>query len=141
MDNLPFGIGVQCIVLSQKKILLGQRFRIFGNGSWGFPGGRLERGETILQAARRELYEETSLSALDLKIVALSDPTEDNNYHLQIGVFIERWTGDPRILEPQRCSKLGFFSIENLPHPIFVGSNSLLELFIRNSQGNCIGYK
>lgn len=141
MNKLPFGIGIQCIVLSNEKVLMGQRLGIFGNGSWGFPGGRLERDETIFQAALRELYEETGLTALELRVIALSDPTKENNYYLQIGVLVEHWVGEPQILEPEKCSKLEFFSIENLPQPIFIGSKTLLDLFIQNSQSLFIGYK
>ncbi len=133
MDKFSFGIGVQCIVLSQEKVLLGQRFRVFGDGSWGLPGGHLERGETIFQAARRELYEETGLNALELNVVAISDPTVDNNYYLQIGVLVEKWTGNLSILEPDKCSRLDFFSVEKLPQPILLALNFSL-IFLSRSQ-------
>ncbi len=39
----------------------------FAPEKWGFPGGKIEEGETPLQAAVRETKEETSLDVLDIK--------------------------------------------------------------------------
>ena len=42
-------------------LLLIQRSKAPGKGLWSFPGGRLELGESLLHAAKRELFEETRL--------------------------------------------------------------------------------
>ena len=54
-----FGIGAGAIVQDERGRVLLQRRS--DDGLWGLPGGGLESGETYLEAARRELNEETGL--------------------------------------------------------------------------------
>ncbi len=56
-------IGALAVVLHQDQVLLVQRSKQPDRGLWGFPGGHLEWGETVLEAAQRELFEETSVTA------------------------------------------------------------------------------
>lgn len=47
------------------------------NGWWGFPGGRMEIGETVLDCLVREMYEETGYTVTPLELMCIdSDPTE-----------------------------------------------------------------
>jgi 8-oxo-dGTP diphosphatase len=59
-------------------VLLVQRGSALGRGLWSLPGGKLEAGETLLEAAKRELLEETCVMAelshfVDDFVVALPD--------------------------------------------------------------------
>jgi 8-oxo-dGTP pyrophosphatase MutT (NUDIX family) len=50
-------------------------------GDWGFPKGHVEKGETDEAAARRELYEETGIDAVDL----LPDQIFSQSYAFAVG--------------------------------------------------------
>lgn len=56
-------VGVLAIVRRGNQLLLAQRSKGSYKGRWGFPGGHLERGETVIAAALRELREETGVEA------------------------------------------------------------------------------
>ncbi|OUJ04652.1 hydrolase [Acetobacter cibinongensis] len=56
-------VGVLAVVRRARSFLLVRRAKAPDAGLWGFPGGRVEAGETLLHAAARELHEETGLQA------------------------------------------------------------------------------
>lgn len=49
------------VIFRGSDVLLVRRVNPPDAGRWGFPGGKIERGETIMRAAERELFEETSI--------------------------------------------------------------------------------
>jgi 8-oxo-dGTP pyrophosphatase MutT (NUDIX family) len=57
-----------------------------GNGSWFFPKGRVEEGESMEETARREIGEETGLTQLEY----LDDLGEYERYHMEPNGDIER---------------------------------------------------
>lgn len=85
--------------LERRRVLLGRKLRGFGEGKVIAPGGKLEAGESALEAAVRELAEETSLSAVvrDARSVGellftWADP-QRTPFRVSL-VMIERWTGE-----------------------------------------------
>ncbi len=56
-----------CIIYDDDTILLGMKKRGFGEGRWNGFGGKVHDGESIKEAALRELNEEISITPLDLK--------------------------------------------------------------------------
>jgi 8-oxo-dGTP diphosphatase len=56
-------LGVIAVVPRNDHVILVQRGKAPNKGQWGFPGGHVELGETALEAAARELLEETGVYA------------------------------------------------------------------------------
>ena len=71
-------------VRESTRILLGYKKTGFGNGRWNGFGGKVEKGETIEHAAKRELLEESGLTADTLK---------------KVGLLMFEFIGDPQLLE------------------------------------------
>lgn len=65
-------LGVSASIWRDGKVLLVERAKP-PKGIWAFPGGHVELGETLEQAATRELQEETGMSARFRGLLGLYD--------------------------------------------------------------------
>lgn len=117
------GVSVGAIILNERDeffmSLRGQKARN-ERGCWEFPGGRVEYGETLQAAIKREIQEEFGISISIERFLATDDhilPTE--NQHWVATTFITRLTtGTPQILEPEKCAAIGWFTLATLPQPL-----------------------
>ncbi|WP_116132171.1 NUDIX hydrolase [Tropicimonas sp. IMCC34043] len=89
------------VVIRDGRVLLVRRANPPDAGRWGFPGGKVERGETLFEAALRELAEETGVTAQALRIVTAVDafdhaPEGALRHHFILVAVLCRWTaGEP----------------------------------------------
>lgn len=79
------------------KYLLAREVLEDGKSWWVVPGGKVEFGETIKDAGKRELEEETGMKANDLKFLTFKEAiAEKYNYHTVI-FFYETTTDSKKI--------------------------------------------
>lgn len=92
---------------------------------WALPGGFVDYGETLEQAAAREALEETGLEVEDLRqFHAYSDPSRDPRQHNITVVFLARAKG---ILRPGDDARAcGVFQLEDLPEPLAFDHGKIL---------------
>jgi 8-oxo-dGTP diphosphatase len=95
-NSAPALTGASVIVLRPDAVLMVLRRRAPLEGLWSFPGGRSEPGEAPDATARRELMEETGLSAGSLTMLGAFQPAPDRS-PLRLTVFAARAPdGEPR---------------------------------------------
>ena len=112
-------------------LLMGKRKGSNGAGTWSFPGGHLEFGETLEECVRREVAEETGITLLkDIRFVTIANNVIDEDKHY-ITIFFEALTPEsPKVMEPDKCEEWRWVDPLRLPHPLF---SPVLELL---AQGN-----
>ena len=87
--------GVGIVVFHQQKVLLIRRGKPPRQGEWSIPGGKQKLGETLQQAARREVQEETGLKLGPLMLVDVVDSIfKDSQGQIQYHYSLVEWTGE-----------------------------------------------
>ncbi len=78
--------------------------------------GHVDEGESIREAAIRELKEEIGVTAEqdDLQLIHINQNFLNNTY-TNFTFILTRWQGEPKICEPEKCSDLTFFAPDSFP--------------------------
>ena len=99
------------------RVLLIRRLKAPYAGHWALPGGFVDENERLIDAARRELLEETGLEQADLEqLHTFGDPGRDPRGWTVSVVYMARvW---PQLLTPKAgddAAEVNWFLLDNLP--------------------------
>jgi 8-oxo-dGTP diphosphatase len=99
---------------------------------WALPGGFVEVGESLEQAAVREAKEET---CLDVELLGqfhtYSDPKRDPRMHCISTVFVARATGTPRAEDDAKACAI--YPKDQLPEVLAFDHRKILDDFLSSS--------
>lgn len=92
-------LAALAVVVEDGRVLLVRRSNQPDAGLWGFPGGKVEFGEPVFDAAARELGEETGLTCQPQRFLTIVDViggTDQGPHHYALAaVLCQRLSGEP----------------------------------------------
>ncbi len=132
--------GASVIIYQDGKVLLQQRK---DNLCWAYHGGRVEMGEQVEAAAKRELYEETGLVANSLRLYGVF--SGEDHYHvypdgneveiIDIVYVCTNFSGGAKGQESE-VNDLQWFALDRIPENLSPPIKSTLLKFVREQQLN-----
>ncbi|KOG47227.1 NUDIX hydrolase [Streptomyces virginiae] len=119
---------------SGPEVLLSRRAGpVYAAGMWHLPSGHLEPGEDMVEGVIREAREETGvvIAAADVAAAVTVHHRPPRGAGSRIGVLFEvrRWSGAPRVMEPDRCDGMGWYPLDGLPDPMVAYCRAGLDAY------------
>lgn len=129
-------IGTCLFVFRDNKLLMERRS---DNGLWGLPGGSMEPGETLEECARRELFEETGINAIDLEFFHTFSgpelhhfyPNGDEAYIVTTAFVTSNFEGEPRAADDESF-EMRFFELNDLPQDLNPPTKAVLKKLLES---------
>jgi 8-oxo-dGTP diphosphatase len=110
----PTEYATLCFITRDGQVLLIRKKRGFGAGKINGPGGRVEKGETALEAAIRETREETGVTPVGLEQVGKLFFQFVDGYKLHVIVFAaDDWSG--KLMETDEATPM-WTEISRIPY-------------------------
>lgn len=120
------GVSVGALIINDRgEIFITKRGKLATNerGTWEIPGGKVHFGETLADAVKREMKEEYGVDlTLTYQFPAQNHLIPDAHEHWVPTSFIAKIKPGqtPKILEPDKCDAIGWFSLDHLPAPLSI---------------------
>ena len=84
-------------------------------------------GESLEECARREAMEELGVEVGSLRFLCVSNIIAYGKHYVDIEFLGDIGEQEPRLAEPEAFSESGWFSLNNLPSPLFQAVEYALE--------------
>jgi ADP-ribose pyrophosphatase YjhB (NUDIX family) len=114
---------VACYLILRKegKLLLLRRVNTgYEDGNYTLVSGHIEAGETAMEAMKREALEEAGIEIEigDMRVVHVEQRKSPDREYVDFYLMAKQWKGEPRNMEPDKCSDLRWFDEKELPKNI-----------------------
>lgn len=106
------------VIKANNKIFISKRHDgQHQGGLWEFPGGKIEAGETVFDALKRELKEEVNIDVVSsTELQVIEHDYTDKSVRLMVHI-VEDFTGEAKGLESQVCQWVDINELTNYDFP------------------------
>ena len=116
--NAP-GVGCGAAILRDGRLLLVKRRRAPEAGHWSLPGGKVDFGESVAAAVKREIREEVGLEIELLRDLGIVETIGVDGQHWVSPIYLARAVeGEARNNEPEKHEAVGWFALDAPPLPL-----------------------
>lgn len=126
MNETP-KIGAGVVIIKNGKTLLAKRKGKHGSGMWGSMGGHVEFGESPIDAVKREAKEELGIEIGKIEFAMCMNMIREEKHYVDISFTAEIISGEPSIQEIDKIEEIGWYSLDNLPSPLFPPVEAVLN--------------
>jgi len=123
--------AIRVMVFKNGRILLGKNKSIYGGNYYSFPGGKLEYMESFEHCAKREVTEECGIELKNIafhSVVNRIEVIENTSFHnVHITLTADWKSGEPKVLEPEKCDSWDWYELNSLPKPLFKNCEITLQ--------------
>jgi len=129
------------MVLHNGKVLLGRRHEdpakadseLHGEGTWTMPGGKLDFQERLYECMAREVKEETGMEVLGADVISVTDDIAGDKHFVTVGFLVNKFAGEPKVMEPDEITEWRWFSLDALPERVFPPSLKVIKNYLARS--------
>ena len=110
-------VAVHLFLIKGNKVLLLRRFNTgYEDGNYSVIAGHIDGGENVYSAMIREAKEEAGINIWlsDLKAVQVMHRKKEDE-RIDYFFVCEKWEGEVRITEPDKCDELRWVEVSALP--------------------------
>ena len=130
----PITVGVRLVLLRDGRVLLVKHTY---TPQWYLPGGGVQKGESLAEAAKREADEELGATVGELRLFGVY-----SNFYEHKSDHIVVFTGDDFTLTGEtdaEIEKFGFFDLGSLPDGVSPGTRRRIEEYLSGSGSPVVG--
>jgi len=126
-DDKSIKVGAGVVIVKDGKTLLAKRKGSHNSGMWGSMGGHVDFGESPIDAVKREAMEELGIEIGNIEFAMCMNMIKDGKHYLDVSFTAKIVAGKPQICEPDKIEEIGWFSLDQLPSPLFPPVQAVLD--------------
>lgn len=134
--------AVHLFLLRDQQILLLRRCHTgYEDGNFSVPAGHLDGSEQVIDAAIREAQEEigVEITPQDITVVGVMHRLSHDE-RIDFFVAANRWAGEPRNCEPDKCDEIRWADVDDLPDHVIPYIRRAIDNFVAGRWFDSFGW-